>query len=71
MPRFLFLLSSFVDQADQMDVSSPAPSGPRRLYIELIKALKEFELTTLYLDFSHLLSTEMVLAKAISEQYYR
>ncbi|PLW28505.1 hypothetical protein PCANC_25071 [Puccinia coronata f. sp. avenae] len=69
--KFEEFLENFVDQADQMDVSSPAPSGPRRLYIELIKALKEFELTTLYLDFSHLLSTEMVLAKAISEQYYR
>jgi len=69
--KFEEFLENFVDQADQMDVSSPAPTGPRRLYVELIKALKEFELTTLYLDFSHLLSTEVVLAKAISEQYYR
>ncbi|KAI7954689.1 hypothetical protein MJO28_005089 [Puccinia striiformis f. sp. tritici] len=69
--KFEEFLENFVDQNDQNDISSPSPSGPRRLYVELIKALKEFELTTLYLDFSHLISTETVLAKAISEQYYR
>ncbi|WAR58202.1 hypothetical protein PtB15_5B434 [Puccinia triticina] len=69
--KFEEFLENFVDQTDGNDISSPSPSGPRRLYVELIKALKEFELTTLYLNFSHLLSTETVLAKAISEQYYR
>ncbi|POW19559.1 hypothetical protein PSHT_04539, partial [Puccinia striiformis] len=56
--KFEEFLENFVDQNDQNDISSPSPSGPRRLYVELIKALKEFELTTLYLDFSHLISTE-------------
>lgn len=69
--KFEEFLESFTDQTAQNDVSSPFPSGPRRLYVELIKALKEFELTTLYLDFSHILATEAVLAKAISDQYYR
>lgn len=43
----------------------------RRFYIAQIKALKDFELTTLYVDFGHLLERETVLAKAISDQYYR
>lgn len=33
--------------------------------------MKEFELTTLYVDFSHLLEREEVLARAIQGQYYR
>lgn len=33
--------------------------------------MKEFELTTLYVDFSHLLEREEVLARAIQSQYYR
>lgn len=33
--------------------------------------MKEFELTTLYVDFSNLLEREEVLARAIQDQYYR
>jgi DNA replication licensing factor MCM6 len=33
--------------------------------------MKEFELTTLYVDFSHLLEREEVLANAVRQQYYR
>lgn len=33
--------------------------------------MKEFELTTLYVDFGHLLEREEVLARAIQSQYYR
>lgn len=42
-----------------------------KFYIEQIKAMKEFELTTLYVDFSHLLEREEILARAIQSQYYR
>ena len=42
-----------------------------KFYVEQIKAMKEFELTTLYVDFSHLLEREEVLARAIQDQYYR
>ena len=40
-------------------------------YIEQVKAMRDYELTTLYVDFSHLLEREDVLARAISDQYYR
>lgn len=40
-------------------------------YIEQIKTLKEYEMTTIYVDFSHLLEREEVLARAIQGQYYR
>lgn len=33
--------------------------------------MKDFELTTLYVDFAHLSAAESVLARAIAEQYYR
>lgn len=33
--------------------------------------MKEFEFTTMYVDFSHLLEREEVLARAIQSQYYR
>ena len=46
-------------------------SGDRRFYVEQIVGMREFELTTLYVDFGHLASSEVVLARAIAEQYYR
>lgn len=42
-----------------------------RLYVRQVKGMGEFELTTLYVDFSHLIEREETLAKAISDQYYR
>jgi len=41
------------------------------IYIEQVKAMRDYELTTLYVDFSHLLERDDVLARAISDQYYR
>jgi hypothetical protein len=41
------------------------------IYIEQVKAMRDYELTTLYVDHSHLLEREDVLARAISDQYYR
>ena len=49
----------------------PPIAEENKFYIEQIKAMKEFELTTLYVDFSHLLEREEVLARAIQSQYYR
>lgn len=40
-------------------------------YIQQIHALKDFELTTLYVDYSHLLDRDPILARAIGDQYYR
>ncbi|WRT67336.1 uncharacterized protein IL334_004306 [Kwoniella shivajii] len=49
----------------------PATADESKFYIEQVKAMKEFELTTLYVDFGHLLEREEVLARAIQSQYYR
>lgn len=40
-------------------------------YIDQIKAMRYSEITTLYIDFSHLLTADDVLARAIRDQYYR
>jgi DNA replication licensing factor MCM6 len=42
-----------------------------RYYVEQIREMQEFEYTVLYVDFSHLLEREEVLANAIQTQYYR
>jgi DNA replication licensing factor MCM6 len=39
--------------------------------VEQIEAMKDYDLTTLYVDYSHLLEREEVLARAIRAQYYR
>ncbi|KAF9450638.1 MCM-domain-containing protein [Macrolepiota fuliginosa MF-IS2] len=41
------------------------------IYIEQIHTMREYELTTLYVDFGHLLQSDDVLADAIQKQYYR
>lgn len=53
---------------------SPDPDGDRNtepIYIDQIYALRDYGRTTLFVDFSHVLRYEEVLARAISEQYYR
>lgn len=42
-----------------------------RYYVDQIREMQEFEYTVLYVDFSHLLEREEVLANAIQTQYYR
>lgn len=44
---------------------------PKRVYLEQIKGMRELDLCTLYVDFTHLLDREEVLAKAITDFYYR
>lgn len=41
------------------------------IYIDQIHTMREYELTTLYVDFGHLLQKDDVLADAIQKQYYR
>ncbi|KAF5387920.1 hypothetical protein D9615_000640 [Tricholomella constricta] len=41
------------------------------VYIEQIHTMREYELTTLYVDYGHLLQRDDVLADAIQKQYYR
>jgi hypothetical protein len=51
---------------------TPQPNQEEsRYYVEQIKAMKDYELTTLYVDMLHLLEREEVLARAIRGQYYR
>ena len=51
--------------------SAGEEGGDRHFYVDQIVGMKEFELTTLYVDFSHLSGSEAVLARAIADQYYR
>lgn len=46
-------------------------NADRRHYLNQIATMKDYETTTLYLDFAHLVSQEAVLARAIADQYYR
>ncbi|KAF7775735.1 hypothetical protein Agabi119p4_4128 [Agaricus bisporus var. burnettii] len=41
------------------------------VYVQQILTMRDFELTTLYVDFGHLLQSDDVLADAIQKQYYR
>ena len=68
---FAQFLESFVDQPLS---GSPDPDGERvqdPVYIDQIYALRDYGRTTLFVDFSHVLRQDDVLARAISDQYYR
>ncbi|KAF9226891.1 MCM-domain-containing protein [Gyrodon lividus] len=41
------------------------------IYIQQIHTMREYEITTLYVDYGHLLQKDDVLADAIQKQYYR
>ncbi|GAA5956447.1 hypothetical protein JCM21900_005333 [Sporobolomyces salmonicolor] len=51
--------------------SSHHPDGRVHFYREQILGMAEFKLTTLYVDYQHLLDSHDLLAKAITQQYYR
>ncbi|KAI3487618.1 hypothetical protein L1887_48399 [Cichorium endivia] len=68
---FAQFLESFVDQPLS---GSPDPNGEKvqdPLYIDQIYALRDYNRTTLFVDFSHILRHDEVLARAVSDQYYR
>jgi DNA replication licensing factor MCM6 len=66
------LLETFMEEPSS---SAPPSSGEAlsdKYYIAQIKGMKKFELSTLYVDFTHLTSLENhILADAIAGQYYR
>ncbi|KDQ15120.1 hypothetical protein BOTBODRAFT_109338 [Botryobasidium botryosum FD-172 SS1] len=72
MESFEEFLSTFKE-----DVDLPATPGDDLqdesdlLYIEQIHTMRHYDLVTLYVDFGHLLERDEVLARAISDQYYR
>ncbi|KIY49483.1 MCM-domain-containing protein [Fistulina hepatica ATCC 64428] len=54
------------------DPDGNAPNaGTELIYVEQIHTMREYELTTLYVDFSHIMHVDSVLAEAIQAQYYR
>ncbi|PWN50419.1 putative MCM6-involved in replication [Violaceomyces palustris] len=67
---FSFFLENFIDQPLS---GSPDPDGDQidRIYVDQIKALRDYGRTTLFVDFSHVLRFDEVVARAISEQYLR
>ncbi|KAF8622100.1 hypothetical protein AX15_007237 [Amanita polypyramis BW_CC] len=53
------------------DGIGPEVSQGDLIYIDQIHTMREYELTTLYVDFGHLLQKDDVLADAVQKQYYR
>ncbi|KAH8096726.1 MCM-domain-containing protein [Cristinia sonorae] len=51
------------------DVEIPAEG--ELIYIDQIHTMREYDITTLYVDYGHLLEKDDVLADAIQKQYYR
>ncbi|GJN87914.1 hypothetical protein Rhopal_000869-T1 [Rhodotorula paludigena] len=75
------LFEGFLEQFSEEDPralpTSSMTGGPSstssgvHFYIEQVKGMAEFKLTTLYVDYQHLLDSHDLLAKAITQQYYR
>ncbi|ORY90619.1 MCM2/3/5 family-domain-containing protein [Leucosporidium creatinivorum] len=75
------LFQQFLEQFTEED-GGPHPSsstmaqptseaGQHHFYLEQIRGMAEFKLTTLYVDYQHLMNARDILAKAVTEQYYR
>ena len=53
------------------DGDVPIADDGELIYVEQIHTMREYQLTTLYVDYGHLLQKDDVLADAIQRQYYR
>ncbi|KAI0265220.1 MCM-domain-containing protein [Gloeopeniophorella convolvens] len=53
------------------DDDVPIAGDGELIYVEQIHTMREYQLTTLYVDYGHLLQKDDVLADAIQRQYYR
>lgn len=53
------------------DGHAPESTENEHIYIDQIHSMREYNLTTLYVDFSHILLQDEVLANAIQAHYYR
>lgn len=76
MLYFLIIFRRFTEEVAL--ASTPASDGDlpeviegELIYIQQIHTMREYEITTLYVDFTHLLQKDDVLADAIQKQYYR
>lgn len=66
------LLETFMEEPSSSAPPSSGEAFSDKYYIAQIKGMKKFELSTLYVDFTHLASLENpILADAIAGQYYR
>lgn len=65
------VINRFIDDSAGVDPSADGDGQSEYTYIKQIHGMKEFDLTTLYVDYSHLLEREEILANAITQQYYR
>ncbi|KAI0832668.1 MCM-domain-containing protein [Trametes gibbosa] len=70
---FLRTFTEEIDLAPTPASDGGVPSAPdgELIYIEQIHTMREYELTTVYVDYGHLLQKDDVLADAIQKQYYR
>ncbi|KAL9089845.1 MAG: hypothetical protein Q9159_002315 [Coniocarpon cinnabarinum] len=71
--RFEEFLESWVDEpSTSAPLSSAQTASTDKYYVEQIHGLAKYNLSTLYVDFQHLLNYEDgVMAGAIADQYYR
>ena len=71
--RFEDFLESWVEEpSTSAPLSSAQTASTDKYYIEQIHGLAKYNLSTLYVDFQHLLNYEQgVMAGAIADQYYR
>ncbi|KAH0840264.1 MCM2/3/5 family-domain-containing protein [Lanmaoa asiatica] len=53
------------------DGGLPEVADGELVYVQQIHTMREYEITTLYVDYGHLLQRDDVLADAIQKQYYR
>ncbi|TBU47236.1 mis5 protein [Dichomitus squalens] len=70
---FLRTFTEEVDLAPTPASEAGVPSAPdgELIYIEQIHTMRDFELTTLYVDYGHLIKLDETLAEALTKQYYR
>ena len=61
----------FMEVALASDGDLPEVTDGELVYIEQIHTTREYELTTLYVDYRRILQKDDVLADAIQKQYYR
>ncbi|KTW27313.1 hypothetical protein T552_02296 [Pneumocystis carinii B80] len=63
---------SFESFVENFIESDPVSGTRKKYYLEQIHGMKSYEITTLYVDYMHLLEYEnSALAEALVEQYYR
>lgn len=69
---FVAFLEEYVDD-EEFDGTQPPPSTTTtdKYYIGQINGLKAYKLSTLYVNFKHLMRHSSVLADALTSQYYR